>query len=199
LKDAPLNDQTEPALSSSTEVPSGYQKLDRHHLTLERLIGGFIVAIATLIAAISLAGYALIAGSVGIGFGIAVTASLLIILPLIWFGWIYPGLAYRHASWRLNRDGLEIRRGVWWQHRIIVPRSRVQHSDIHQGPMQRNYGLADLIVHTAGTSNSSVKLEGLAAAKAESLRETLLSECLEEARPEAVNESTTGGGVDGGS
>jgi membrane protein YdbS with pleckstrin-like domain len=199
LKDAPLNDQTEPALSSSTEVPSDYQKLDRHHLKLERLIGGFIVAIATLIAAISLAGYALIAGSVGIGFGIAVAASLLIILPLIWFGWIYPGLAYRHASWRLNRDGLEIRRGVWWRHRIIVPRSRVQHSDIHQGPMQRNYGLADLIVHTAGTSNSSVKLEGLAAAKAESLRETLLSECLEEARPEAVNESTTSGGVDGGS
>jgi membrane protein YdbS with pleckstrin-like domain len=199
LKDTPLNDQTEPALSSSTEVTSDYQKLDPHHLTLERLIGGTIVAIATLIAAISLAGYALIAGSVGIGFGIGVAASLLIILPLIWFGWIYPGLAYRHASWRLNRDGLEIRRGVWWRHRIIVPRSRVQHSDIHQGPMQRNYGIAELIVHTAGTSNSSVKLEGLSATKAEKLRETLLSECLTEARPEAVNASTTDGVVASGS
>ena len=61
----------------------------------------------------------------------------------------------------LDERGIEIRRGVWWRHVVHVPRSRVQHTDVNQGPIERTYGLAHLIIHTAGTISASVALEGL--------------------------------------
>lgn len=42
-----------------------------------------------------------------------------------------------------------------------------------QGPLQRKFDLSELIVHTAGTRNASVKLPGILFKKAESLRESL--------------------------
>lgn len=159
-----------------TVVASEYQKLDPNHLKLERLIGGIFAAVVSLGVVIGLAITALASNSLGLGFAIAASLSVFAIVFLVWAGWIYPGFAYRHASWRLSPHGLEIRRGVWWRHRIVVPRSRVQHSDIEQGPMQRGFGIATLVMHTAGTKNSSVRLEGLTAKTAESLRDILVSE-----------------------
>jgi membrane protein YdbS with pleckstrin-like domain len=43
-----------------------------------------------------------------------------------------------------------------------------------QGPLQRQWGLAKLIVYTAGTQHASVELEGLAYETAVGLRDHLL-------------------------
>ena len=75
---------------------------------------------------------------------------------------------------RLDRHGLEIHRGVWWRSRIRVPRSRVQHTDVHQGPLDRRWGLADLTVFTAGTEAAAIRLPGLPAERALALRDALL-------------------------
>lgn len=165
------------AAQPETDRSPEYRKLDPNHLKLERLIGGVFAAVVSLFVVIGLAIGALVHDfSLGIGFAMAIVLSVLAIVFLVWFGLVYPAFAYRHASWRLSPHGLEIRRGVWWRHRIIVPRYRIQHSDIEQGPMQRGFGIATLIVHTAGTKNSAVRLEGLATATAETLRDTLVSE-----------------------
>ena len=42
-----------------------------------------------------------------------------------------------------------------------VPRSRVQHTDVSQGPLERNHGLGTLVVYTAGTDHAKVELGGL--------------------------------------
>ncbi len=153
-----------------------YQSLDPNQLKLDRLMGGVFAGIVSLIAVIGLAVGAMVSDSLGFGFALAIVLAVFAIVLLVWSGLIYPGLAYRHASWRLSEYGLDIRRGVWWRHRIVVPQSRIQHSDIEQGPLQRGFGIATLVIHTAGTKNSSVKLEGLAAKTAETLRDTLVSE-----------------------
>ncbi len=57
---------------------------------------------------------------------------------------------------------------------ISVPLARLQHADISQGPLQRQWGLAKLIVYTAGTQHASVELEGLAYETAIKLRDHLL-------------------------
>jgi hypothetical protein len=44
---------------------------------------------------------------------------------------------------------------------IFVPRSRIQHTDVNQGPIERHFGLAHLVLHTAGTESASVTLPGL--------------------------------------
>lgn len=86
----------------------------------------------------------------------------------------WPPVKYRHIAWRLDDNGLEIHRGVWWRHRIAVPVARVQHVDVSQGPIQRMFDLGTLTVYTAGTKNSSVELEGLEHGLAMKLRDQLI-------------------------
>jgi membrane protein YdbS with pleckstrin-like domain len=72
--------------------------------------------------------------------------------------------------------GLEIRRGVIWRRVINLPLSRVQHTDVQQGPVQRRYGVASLVVHTAGTAAASVTLAGLSYETALRIRDFLVRE-----------------------
>jgi membrane protein YdbS with pleckstrin-like domain len=101
--------------------------------------------------------------------GYAVPLALLVFWAQVW-----PAKAYRHTSYRIDAAGIEIRRGVIWRRVINVPRSRVQHTDVSQGPIERSYGLGTLTIHTAGTEYARVQLEGLAHADALELRNRLL-------------------------
>ena len=84
------------------------------------------------------------------------------------------GAHYRHTSYRVDDQGIEIRRGVYWRVVINVPRSRVQHIDVSQGPLDRRYGLGTLVVYTAGTDHAKVELGGLEHGRALRIREHLL-------------------------
>jgi len=80
---------------------------------------------------------------------------------------------YRYTHWLLDRDGFALRRGRMWQRESRVPASRVQHLDLKHGPMERKYGLATLVIHTAGTKLNTVSVGGLDAGDAERLRDEL--------------------------
>jgi membrane protein YdbS with pleckstrin-like domain len=88
----------------------------------------------------------------------------------------WPAIAYRHTSYRVDERGLEIRRGVFWRAVVNVPRSRVQHTDVSQGPLERRYGLGTLVVYTAGTEHAKVTLPGLDHGDAMQIRELLMPE-----------------------
>lgn len=80
---------------------------------------------------------------------------------------------YRYTFWRLDAEGLAVRRGKLWQRETRVPATRVQHLDLKRGPLQRRRNLATLVVHTAGTRHSAVTVPNLDAADAEYLRDRL--------------------------
>lgn len=80
---------------------------------------------------------------------------------------------FRYVAWKLDEDGIAIRRGRMYQRETRVPATRVQHLDIKRGPLQRRRGLATLIVHTAGTRHSAVTFPHLDADDAERLRDVL--------------------------
>lgn len=105
--------------------------------------------------------------ALGAGAAIAVASAAL-------YSWLWPPLDFRRTSWVLNGVGIEIRRGVWWKHVISVPRTRIQHTDVAQGPVQRRFGLATLVIHTAGMHAYEVNLHGLARETALRVRDTLL-------------------------
>lgn len=99
-----------------------------------------------------------------------VPALLAIALVLgLWIG----SKQYRHTSWKLDADGLAIRRGRLWQRETRVPATRVQHLDLKRGPLQRQRRLATLVVHTAGTRHSAVTVPHLDEGDAERLRDRL--------------------------
>lgn len=100
----------------------------------------------------------------GLALGVLVGAGL-----GLWLG----HKQYRHTYWRLDPEGLALRRGRMWLRETRVPVTRVQHLDLKRGPLQRRRNLATLIVHTAGTRNSAVVVPNIDLADAEHLRDRL--------------------------
>jgi membrane protein YdbS with pleckstrin-like domain len=99
---------------------------------------------------------------------------LALVLFLAWQAYRWPPIAYRHTFYQVNDQGIEIRKGVYWRVVINVPRSRVQHIDVSQGPIDRRFGLGTLVIYTAGTDHARVELEGLEHGRALRIRDFLL-------------------------
>jgi len=99
----------------------------------------------------------------------------LVFAALIWtlvlFG---PVVRYRHITYQVASDEICIRRGVLWRSIHTVPRSRVQHTDVSQGPIERMYELATLIIYTAGTQHAAIALSGLPHDRASRIRDHLI-------------------------
>jgi membrane protein YdbS with pleckstrin-like domain len=105
----------------------------------------------------------------------AIAAQWLVVVVLLVLGAArWPALAYRHTRYIVSPQGIEIRRGVIWRSVTNVPRSRVQHTDVTQGPIMRRHNLATLVMHTAGTQYAIVSLPGLSYDAAIRLRDFLI-------------------------
>jgi membrane protein YdbS with pleckstrin-like domain len=97
-----------------------------------------------------------------------------LVLLGLWHAYRWPARAYQFTFYRVDDQGIEIRKGVYWRVVINVPRSRVQHIDVSQGPLERRYGLGTLVIYTAGTEHAKVEVEGLEHGRALRIREHLL-------------------------
>ena len=83
---------------------------------------------------------------------------------------VLPPLRYRFWRYELRDEELALTRGIWNRVHTIVPLRRIQHLDVSQDVIERNFELGRLIVHTAGTQGSSVVVPGLNFEEAERLR-----------------------------
>ena len=57
-------------------------------------------------------------------------------------------LGWRRNGFRATRTALLIRSGRWWRTLVMVPHQRTQSMALHQGPLARRFGVADLVLHT---------------------------------------------------
>lgn len=89
--------------------------------------------------------------------------------------WRLPQAYYRALRFGVDDHGITIHRGIWWRSHIALPRIRVQHSDVSQGPLQRRYGVATLKLYTAGSRYTKIELSGLDHDAAVALRDTLIA------------------------
>lgn len=86
---------------------------------------------------------------------------------------VLPARRWRAWGYREEADELHVRHGLFTRVRTVVPFGRVQHIDIAHGPVERQFGLATLILHTAGTRAAAVPLPGLVEAEAEAMRDRI--------------------------
>ena len=162
----------------SDTVPTGVrQKLAPAAIPFERLVG-WITAVAislplllVVVVAWFRADYSPWGSWV---YGLGGLLWLAITSGLVWLAIVWPARSYEATSYVVDQAGIEIRRGVYWRAIVTVPRSRVQHIDVLQGPLRRRFGLATLTLFTAGTEHSSVALANLAHHVALDLRDQLL-------------------------
>ena len=150
------------------------RRLDPRHISHQQRVGWIVAAFLTGLSFLAALVFWASAGFSLIGLAAAAGAWLVFSGLLAWHAQAWPEIAYRHASYKVDRQGIEIRRGVFWRTIITIPRSRVQHTDVSQGPLERTHELGTLVVYTAGTDHARVDLHGLAHARALRIREHLL-------------------------
>jgi uncharacterized protein len=141
-------------------VEAHHGRLDRRVLLLWWTIGGLsagAVAIGAALAAVLLdlspllpAGVALLA---------AVLASAL------------PLLRYRRWHYAIRAHDLSLAKGALFFVRTLIPFDRIQFVESRQGPMDRIFGLNQLVVYTA--AGRAATIPGLNGPQAEAVREEL--------------------------
>lgn len=151
-------------------------RLDPRHVAHGRVVGAVTTAILAFALAIAVLVVLVAADGLTVGGRLLVAGGALALVAAMGaLAWRWPATVHAHTCYRWGDEGLEIRRGVWWRREIHLPRSRVQHTDVSQGPLERRFGLATLHVFTAGTENAEVRLGGLAHASATAVRDHLLA------------------------
>ena len=103
-------------------------------------------------------------------YGLAAFALLIIAVIVVA---IAPQRIYRRLRYGLTERLLQVVRGWLFYTDTIVPFVRVQHLDVTRGPLDKMFGTATLIVHTAGTRNSIVTVPGLAPDRAAEIRDII--------------------------
>jgi uncharacterized protein len=157
--------------AAADPVGSGPQRLDPRIVRVWVAQGALSTAIPTIILAVADGLPRFLGADLPWPPGIA-AAVVLIIGGLL--TWRLPDAQYRHWSYQLAEDALELRHGILDRVHSAIPYWRVQYIDVQQGPIERAAGLARLVVHTAAASTDA-QIPGIAADRAEALRRVLLT------------------------
>ncbi|MEM8666492.1 MAG: PH domain-containing protein [Planctomycetota bacterium] len=105
------------------------------------------------------------------------------VVPMIWLlilsigffvALVLPALSYRRWSYQVDERVIQLKRGIVWRAVLAIPVSRLQHVDLHRGPIERRFGLTSLEIHTAGTRAASHLIPGLENDVAVALRDELI-------------------------
>jgi len=87
---------------------------------------------------------------------------------------IYNGLTYQYMGYALRQKDISFKSGWLWRSMTTVPFNRVQHCDIRQGLIDRQFGLSRLTIYTAGGQSTDLVIPGLLPETAERLKSFIL-------------------------
>jgi membrane protein YdbS with pleckstrin-like domain len=149
------------------------KSLDPRNVTVERIAGWIFAAVIAGVALMVLTVLLIVSWPPGWVMVLVLGGVLVALAGLAWLTHAWPAVAHRWCRHVAGEEGLEIYRGVFWRSVLNVPRSRIQHTDVRQGPLQRQFELGKLVVHTAGTQHAAIELDGLSREEALALRDLL--------------------------
>lgn len=145
-----------------------WQRLDRAYLRVD-LIGLWLFRL-TVLAVFLAYTYFVTDFPVYIRWGIAgLWVALLLLATLLRY------LGFRIKGYAVRQHDLMYRRGLLFRSVTVVPFTRIQHSEVEQGVIERQFGLSSLSVFTAGGSQSDLVVPGLKREDAERIRNFLSS------------------------
>ncbi len=148
-----------------------FQPLDRRVVRLWRITRTISSTVLLIIASVILTGVS--AGFPGLAFLLPYAIGALFVLLVFSVIW-YPPRAYRAWGYRIDSKVIEARYGVIFHSTHLLPLNRLQHVDIHRGPLDRAHGLSSLLLHTAGSQAATLVIPGLDQGEAKRLRDHLV-------------------------
>jgi len=103
-----------------------------------------------------------------------IVAGILSGTNLLW-ALIAPPWAYARWRYAVDRELMRMRYGILFHEERSIPINRMQHADLTRGPIERLFGLASLVVFSAGNEGSAFRVPGIAAPQANVLRDQILA------------------------
>jgi len=131
-------------------------------------------------------------GAIGLIFVVVAIATLQTILEAasddVSTGWLWlfvlaygisslawPFISVPRQGYALRDKDIIYRSGVFWRTVTAIPFNRIQHVEKSSTPLDRRFNIATLQLFTAGGSGGDLKIHGLSADTAESLRTFILN------------------------
>jgi membrane protein YdbS with pleckstrin-like domain len=101
---------------------------------------------------------------------------MILLIAVVWvllvcFQFYVQQRSFSIMAYAIRDKDILFRRGWLVRKFRTCPFNRIQHSSISSGPLERRYGLSTLILYTAGTDDSDVRIAGLLASEALTLKE----------------------------
>lgn len=94
-----------------------------------------------------------------VGLALAPVAWGVAIIPDI-VAYIMIHVRYDTMWYIITPRSVRIRRGVWVVREVTITFENVQNVEVHQGPLQRHYGIADVTISTAGGGGAAAGTPG---------------------------------------
>ncbi|QEG43317.1 PH domain-containing protein [Roseimaritima ulvae] len=117
-----------------------------------RLEFAIIMAVLSIAALVGCA--FLIAAAPGPGLAVLLLASALL-AAMVTVGLIAIRLRYDTTWYVFSDRSMRLRRGIWLIRETTITFENIQNVKTHQGPLQRLFGISNVIVETAGGGSSS--------------------------------------------
>ncbi len=83
--------------------------------------------------------------------------------------------SFARIAYALREHDVIYQKGWLVKSTKVCPFTRVQNCSIQSGPLERRWGLASLVLYTAGSEGADMRIPGLLQDEAESLRQFILS------------------------
>ena len=95
------------------------------------------------------------------GFHQWITIALSVLVFIYWLLSIFlmPYLSWKNWRYAVDENEIDLKRGVIFKTRTLIPLSRVQHVDTRQGPLLGWYDLASVTISTAATTHEIPALD----------------------------------------
>mgnify|MGYP000607391800 CR=1 FL=1 len=90
-------------------------------------------------------------------------------------GYFWSHLDAKHRGYAIREQDILYRYGVIWHTVIVVPFNRLQHAELHRGPLERLFNLSSLRLFTAGGLKADMTIPALPEEDAVRIREYVLS------------------------
>jgi len=107
---------------------------------------------------------------------------------------IYIPAFYNTLEYRIDSEGVKLKKGVFWRRRTTVPYSKITNIDITQGPLERMLGFSRLHIQTAGSSSpetGKAELVITGISDCESLKNTIMHHIAVPGSVQPVSKSET--------
>lgn len=95
------------------------------------------------------------------------------IIVILSFMYLVDIKGFKHIGFALRAHDIIYKHGWLWRSIVAIPFNRIQHIEVHQGPIDRIFDLSSITLYTAG--GSDVEIEGLSPEQAENIKAYIMS------------------------